>query len=262
MSMGRVAILAAILVAIGAGVYLWPHEPPPLPPPSRAETQAGPPSAPQGPRYPVSAASPQPVPRLAQSDSTILDALAALDASGTVRGLFWPQEVIRHIVVTIDNLPRKTFAARLNPVRPPGGLLKAQGPDSALVLAPGNAERYRPYVRALEAIDTARLVAIYLQLYPLFQEAYVELGYPGGYFNDRLIEVIDVLLATPEIRDPPGLVVPHVLYEFADPELESLPAGQKLLIRMGPDNASRVIAKLRAIRSELVARADKHEGPP
>lgn len=27
----------------------------------------------------------------------------------------------------------------------------------------------------------------YVRLYPLFQKAYVELGYPNGYFNDRLI---------------------------------------------------------------------------
>jgi hypothetical protein len=48
--------------------------------------------------------------------------------------------------------------------------------------------------------------------------------------------------------------VPHVLYEYADPELQSRSAGQKLLIRMGGENAAKVKAKLRAIR-EQVAKA-------
>jgi hypothetical protein len=40
-----------------------------------------------------------------------------------------------------------------------------------------------------------------------------------------------------------------VLYEFADPALESRSAGQKALIRMGPANARRIKAKLREIRA-------------
>jgi len=42
-----------------------------------------------------------------------------------------------------------------------------------------------------------------------------------------------------------------VLYEFADPALENLSAGQKIVVRMGPENGKRVKDKLRAIRREL-----------
>jgi hypothetical protein len=45
------------------------------------------------------------------------------------------------------------------------------------------------------------------------------------------------------------------MYEFDDPELEDLSAGQKLLVRMGPENAAVLKAKLREIRRELVAEA-------
>jgi hypothetical protein len=44
-----------------------------------------------------------------------------------------------------------------------------------------------------------------------------------------------------------------VLYQFADPELERRSAGQKVMMRMGADNARRVKAKLREIRRELVS---------
>lgn len=40
-------------------------------------------------------------------------------------------------------------------------------------------------------------MALYVQLYPLFQQANVELGYPKSHFNDRVVTVIDHLLAAP-----------------------------------------------------------------
>jgi hypothetical protein len=96
-------------------------------------------------------------------------------------------------------------------------------------------------------------VAAYVRLYPYFQQAYRELGYPGAYFNDRLVEVLDHLLAAPLPAPPIALAQPHVLYTYADPELEARSAGQKILMRMGAENATAIKDKLRAIRA-LVAR--------
>jgi hypothetical protein len=117
--------------------------------------------------------------------------------------------------------------------------------------------RFARHVQLLQAVDTQRAVAAYVKLYPLFQRAYQELGYPKGYFNDRLVAVIDNLLAAPQVRGPVALVQPKVNYEFADPALESLSAGQKILVRIGPDNAARVKAKLAELRRELEAQAPK-----
>jgi len=122
---------------------------------------------------------------------------------------------------------------------------------------PKNYDRYRPYVRIAEAADAKTLVAVYVRLYPLFQKAYEELGFPGQYFNDRVVVAIDDLLAAPDVRSP-ELVQPKALYQFADPDLESRSAGQKTLIRMGPENAGRVKAKLRELRAELT----RHAPPP
>ena len=135
------------------------------------------------------------------------------------------------------------------------GVPKTVGRAGEQRFAAENAARYAPFVRGLEAIDTARLGALYSRFYPLFQQAYVELGYPGKYFNDRLVEVIDHLLEAPELREPPALTVRHVLLEYADPELESRSAGQKLMMRMGRDNEARVKAKLKEIRARVAASA-------
>ena len=99
--------------------------------------------------------------------------------------------------------------------------------------------------------DVAAGRGVYRRYYPLFQQAYVDLGYPDGYFNDRLVEVIDHLLATPDVAGPIRLTQPSVFYQFADPSLEERSAGQKALIRLGPENAAIVKAKLRELRKEV-----------
>lgn len=114
-----------------------------------------------------------------------------------------------------------------------------------------NSARYLPYVVAQEKVDLKALVGVYRAYYPLFQKAYRELGYPDGYFNDRLVVVIDHLLATPQVQEPIRVVQPKVLYEFADPGLESLSAGQKIMLRMGADNAARVKQRLQVLRGLL-----------
>jgi hypothetical protein len=136
------------------------------------------------------------------------------------------------------------------PVKPvPGAFVVATTGDTQEIGA-DNALRYRPYLLVMEAVEAKRLVAVYAHFYPLFQVAYQELGYPNRYFNDRLVEAIDDLLAAPDLSAP-KLVQPKVLYQFADADLEARSAGQKMLMRMGPGNAARVKNKLRAIRFEL-----------
>ena len=95
---------------------------------------------------------------------------------------------------------------------------------------------------------------LYFHYYPLFQQAYQDLGYPNGYFNDRLIETIDNLLATPDVKGDVALSTPQRDVPYADPALESLSAGQKLMLRMGLKNDAAVKAKLRELRAVLAER--------
>ena len=245
-----VLVLAAI---VAAGIYfLRPATPPPPPP---GPTVSAPvPTAPPSPHYEEPATS-EPLPALKDSDVAVLEALRGLLGADAIARMVVPETIIRNFVATVDNLPREQISQRVNPVRPVGGAFKARGRDQGLAIAPENAARYNAYVTAFEKMDTQSAVALYVRLYPLLQQAYVELGYPNGYFNDRLIEVIDHLLDAPELKTPPKLTTPHVLYEYADPDLESRSAGQKIMMRIGPDNEARVKAKLRELRKELVAKA-------
>ncbi|MCC7041605.1 MAG: DUF3014 domain-containing protein [Burkholderiales bacterium] len=257
-------LVVAALVAIAAGIawYAWQAnapapEAPAVPPPVATAPTEAPPVAPlpppiQHPLPPPEAAAP-PLPPLADSDTLARDTIVGLVGRDAFARYFVPDALVRNFVVTVDNLPRKTAAVRMWPVRPvPGAFVTTTGAQPTI--APDNALRYRPYIVAMEAAEAKHLVAAYVRLYPLFQKAYEELGYPNAYFNDRLIQAIDDMLAAPDVAAP-ALVQPKVLYQFADPALEERSAGQKILLRMGSANAARVKDKLRAIRKEVVAQA-------
>ena len=184
------------------------------------------------------------LPSLENSDSMMRDSVAGLIGPHAFAEFVVPVQLVRRIVATVDNLPRSTAARRVMPLN---AVTADFTPD------PGNSVRYVPYVRVLEALDAHALVQGYARAYPLFQRAYEELGFPGKYFNDRLMAALDDLLATPDLGVAPQVVRPRVLYEFADPDLEARSAGQKILLRMGADNAARVKAKLWEVRRALIA---------
>lgn len=196
-------------------------------------------------------ATAEPLPTVQDSDKALRQALSGVVGQSTWRALFFPDLLIRHIVATIDNLPRHEAASKVWPLHPAGSWLKTKGAEGSLTLDPANAKRYTAYVTMVQAVSADKLVAVYRQFYSLFQKAYVELGYPGAYFNDRLVVAIDDMLATPEPKEPIELMQNKVRYQFADPDLESRSAGQKIMLRIGVENERIVKAKLRKLRAEV-----------
>lgn len=258
-------LIAAVVAVAAAGLGGWlywrsHHAPlPAVPAGEQPEAAAPPPEA--RIEHPVPA-SPEgaatALPDLNDSDKAITDALGDAASGQTLAQYLVPESVIRHIVVTVDNLPRQKITVDKRPVTPASGAFVADGDELHATLDRRNFRRYEPMVDVIRKADMQRFAAAYLRFYPLFQKAYEDLGYPTGYFNDRLVKVIDMLLATPQITGPIELVRPNVMYVFADPKLEALPAGQKLLIRMGADNATVVKAKLMELRAIITAAGLKH----
>ena len=260
----RIALIALGVLAIAAGTFFfWPVEAPPAVAPVAqvpAPAPAAEAKASESPRYlvatdPAPATPTEPLPALNDSDPVVGAALTSLLGRDTTGRFFVLEDLVRHVVVTIDNLPRSHFALPLSPINPTSGTFRVVGKDERLAIDPDNAARYEPHVKLAESLDAKKVVALYMRFYPLFQKAYVDLGFPTGYFNDRLVEVIDHLLAAPELQAPVKLTVPHVLYEFADPDLEARSAGQKMMMRVGAANEARLKARLRELRREVVAQS-------
>ena len=268
------AVAAAVVVAVLAALYFyWPERreaprPAPTEPP-RAAAQPAPDAQPEPAiQHPIESAQPQtgssaapepaaPLPALDVSDRSVTDALASVLDRAAIDEYLVATGLVRRIVVTVDNLTRKKAPQRMWPVKPTADKFLTSGAGDAVYIGPDNARRYEPFLKVMESVDAGKLAALYVRFYPLFQQAYRELGYPKGYFNDRLVEVIDHLLVTPEIDGPIRLAKPWIMYEFADPALEARSAGQKTLIRMGSANALRVKAKLREFRRQIAGKAMK-----
>jgi hypothetical protein len=257
---GSAAIV--VLGVAGAVFYYRYHAAVPAPPPQVEPAHPAPPppetATEPAIRNPVPAASDnKPLPALNDSDPEVRDSLTGLLGARSVSQFLVPENIVRHVVVTVDNLPRKKVAVDLRPVKPtPGGTVTVTQGD-IVTLGSANFDRYAPLIKVVRNTDMSTLATLYFRMYPLFQQSYEDLGYPGQYFNDRLVEVIDDMLRTPEIAGPIQLTQPKVFYEYADPKLESLSAGQKLMLRMGPANEAIMKAKLREFRKAIVNRPEE-----
>lgn len=289
LGVGAKLALGALVLA-GAGYAWWhfrgqpahmvPTAPPapavtaaapdvPAPPETAPSEAAAPPAAPAShPLEPASDA--QGHPPLAEADTAALEK-SVTDWLGRERSLRFValQGLAQRIVATIDNLPRGQAPSRMWPLHHVGGRMQvAKTDDGGMTIAPENAARYEDVVRFVVGLDVDQAVVLYRNVYPVLQHTYEALGYPGQRFNDRLVAVIDHLLQTPEPAGPLALTVvqvqgktaaaapqqPWLRYEFADKQLQSLSAGQKILVRMGVVHTQRIKAQLQALRAQVAQR--------
>lgn len=256
-------VAPVVLIGLGLGGYLYwkKSRTPPPPPPAAAAPLPAPAPEPAAPSIsnpiPGDADAARPaLPSIDDSDAPLHDALAKLAGPKPIDQFLVPGNLVRNIVVTVDNLPRSKTAVERRPVKPTPGTALVVTSGDEITLSEQNYARYAPFVSLVTSTDPGKLSTLYFHYYPLFQEAYENLGYPDKYFNDRLVEVIDHLLATPTPNGPVKLTQPRVFYEYADPALEELSAGQKVLIRMGNANAAQLKKTMREFRALIAS------GPP
>jgi len=264
----RFVIAAVVLVLLVGAVWWWLHRPKEsvAVPVADAPVQADPVAMtePQAIQHPLEPAeeTPADTPAAPPVDPDTL-------AAGALRGVFdgklseWliPDKLMRRLVATVDNLTHNGRIEPLRPLRAPSApfavereVVDAAAGTERIRISPANTARYDAIVGLLANVDTATAVAAYRRIYPQLQQDYEALGYPGRYFNDRVVQVIDHLLETPEPEGPILLEQPKVLYRFADADLESRSAGQKLLLRIGVDHERTVKKKLREIRALIAGK--------
>ncbi|MGM7318857.1 DUF3014 domain-containing protein [Idiomarina sp. ST10R2A5] len=193
---------------------------------------------------------PEPIalPELDESTPTVLQNLDSAEIN--IRPLKSSQ-LIRDAVVLMDNISNGSIVRERTIVQRPDGRFKVLEVDGELYIDESSYHRYDALVDWFVSLEADVLVENYELFKPLVQEAYAEIGYPESDFDSTLLEAVEVALDTPV---PDGLVQVEddsVMYTFADDSYESLPAAQKQLLRMGPDNIQRVKDKLREIRRAL-----------
>ncbi|SDJ99044.1 DUF3014 domain-containing protein [Microbulbifer yueqingensis] len=254
----------AIVVAVAIGAYFFltsapepeippvVSEPEPEPEPKvDLEPEPEPETADTGEQEP--AAEPErELPPLNESDEAVRKDLLSLAPDGALGRWLVSDEVIRKWVAAVNAASSGQMMAKNRPYNsPPGSLVVEKEGATGMVLSEENYQRYDTPVRLLANMNNDAAMRLYRFWYPRLAEAFAELGMQDKTFHDQVLKAIDVALDAPEVDRPIQLVRPSVYYKFADPKLEKLPGVHKLMIRLGPDNAGRVKAKLRELQSEL-----------
>ena len=244
----RVAIVLVALIALGGlGYWLYSRRAQPTPSDVRVHTeQAVAPSA--APPKPVAEAGENiDLPPLPETDPIVRELVARLSTHPKVTAWLTTDQLIRNFVVTVLDLSGgRTPAKHLSRVRPAGAFRVVEA-RSGITIDPRSYQRYDVYGDAVSALDARGAARLYATLKPRIEDAYRELGYPDGDFDKTLQQAIVELLKTPVVEDPVSLSSKTVVYEFADPRLQSLPAVQRQFLRMGPRNVKLIQAKLREI---------------
>jgi len=194
---------------------------------------------------------PAPLPTLAESDGEVFVQAQGLVPEADLASLLVPDFVLSRLVATIDGLDAARLPQPMRPLKPVPGRFEVLEMNGEVVISPANGARYRPFLDLVEAVDVDAAVAQYVRYYPLLQEAYLGLGYERSYFNDRVIEVLDLLLATPEPLGMIELRQNEAVYEFLDPDLEALAVGQKAMLRMSAEDRQALRDKLAQFRAAL-----------
>lgn len=245
-----VAIAVAIVIAIilGAGAY-W-------------QFGGDDPEPEVAPAAPAPVAKPEPAPTIPESTPIVLP---PLDESDTllrtmIEGLSAHPRLSD--AIDVDGLARSFVTAVVaiaNGESPRGSLehLEPQGKfdiaerEGKVVIDPASFERYTWITGVFSSLDATAAAELYVQVEPLLDQAYRDIGYPQGRFRDALEAAMNRLASTPV---PEGYVEVrrgNVLWEFRDPALEALSPPQKHLLRMGPANARLVQSKIREIQAAL-----------
>ncbi len=185
------------------------------------------------------------LPSLNDSDGFVRERLQALRNGAAVLRLVSDDQLIRKFVVFVENVGRHEFPQTDLPFRPVGVEMPVRELDQNLFLMEEDAfPRFDGFIDAMVAVDSEQAYALYRLLRPLFQQAYAEIGYRGRDFDDALRLAINNVLQAADVEGPFQLVKPSVMYLFADSELENADAVHKQLIRIGPRNSTRLMAKL------------------
>ena len=138
------------------------------------------------------------LPQLDESDQSIQGALSAQFAQTKLAKLINMDGLIRRFVISVDNSLRSHAPPAESALFiPSAGKFLTSGKGDSLAIDAANAARYKPFMDMVAEADPKQLVAAYKRFYPLFQAAYKDLN-PSGYFNDRLVEALDSMIATPD----------------------------------------------------------------
>lgn len=193
------------------------------------------------------------LPPLDQSDPLLRQLVAALSQHPTLARLLASPGLVRAATLAVVQIgDGKTPSTPLKALKPAGTVL-IDGSASGHI-DPKTYTRWDAATSALLSIKTGDAAQLYVNVKPLLDQAYSELGHPGGDFDAAIARAIAELDETPSPTEEPVLLRRPAYFEHDDQTLRALPPVQKQFLLIGPDNRKRVMTWLKQFAGVLEIR--------
>lgn len=240
-----IAIGGALIVALLGGGAWWMWRQPPA-------TNTTPPAV-TATEVPITTPSaPVALPPLDDMDAFLRPLLTALSNRPELTRWLATDDLVRQLAAAIGQASQGDN---------PSSGFKELAPRSPMTIARRNNRRsidptsYRRYdglVTTVTSIDASAVARIYKTIRPRLNEAYQNMGHPGGSVDAAVKQALDLLVSTPVVKGPVMLVEGSgARWAYEDADLESLSPTQKQLVRMGPAHTDAVLVWLRALQAGL-----------
>jgi hypothetical protein len=236
----RWILVAAFAVIVVSGLALWWM--------SRTQPRTAIPAPTHATEVAVGSSRPkrQPLtlPPLDGSDVFLRELVGTLARHPLVARLLATSGIARNSVLAVEQIgDGRTPAVPLKMFRPN---------DRLAILGDGSTGRVdsRTYGRwdaataSLVSINPADAAQLYVNVKPLFDEAYRDLGHPNGDFDASIIRAIQMLRDTPTVSADPELLRRPGYYEHTDPNLRAIPPVQKQFLLIGSENRQKILSWL------------------
>jgi hypothetical protein len=199
---------------------------------------------------------PLPLPALDASDGFLRDLVAALSNHPLLARLLATPGLVRGATLAVVQIGEgRTPAVPLTSMRP-ATRAASTGDNAGATIAAGSYDRWNGAVAALTSVSAASAAQVYVNVKPLFDQAYTELGNPNGDFDAAIVRAIQTLDEAPSSAEH-GTVTSRPGYiEYDDPALKALRPVQKQYLLIGSANRAKVKTWLHDFAAALELKLD------
>ena len=190
------------------------------------------------------------LPPLEASDGLLRELIATLSRHPTLARLVTPPAIVKQMTLAVVQIgDGRTPAAPLNVLRPDTHL-QILGSASGRI-DPKSYARWDSSVAGLTSVSPGDAAQTYVNVKPLFDEAYSDLGHPGGDFDVAIVRAIQMLDDTPDLPADATLIKRTNYLEHEDAGVRALPPVQKQFLLVGPENRKELMTWFKQFAAAL-----------
>jgi Protein of unknown function (DUF3014) len=190
------------------------------------------------------------LPALGESDTLLRTLVSTLSDHPWLARLLATKGLVRGATMAVVQIgDGRTPSDGLRAIRP-GSRVQILGSTTGRI-DPNSYKRWDVVSGALLSVSPADAAQLYVNIKPLVDEAYIELGHGNSDFDQAVVRAIQMLADTPTPDGDPVLNRRPGYFEHDDPALRALRPVQKQFLLMGPDNRRRLLDWLHAFAKAL-----------